>query len=68
MNFQNFLERMDPIFRRISATMPTAGVVAPAYVAATLAADTTGVDRTVEAPLTASFPAQMADTGALRAA
>lgn len=68
MNFQNFLERMDPIFRRISATMPTAGVVAPAHAAAVLAADTAGIDRANVAPLTASFPAQMADTGALRAA
>ncbi|MFT4137006.1 hypothetical protein [Microbacterium sp.] len=71
MSFRTFLDNLDPVLRRISATIPTAGTVAPSFSVARLAMQTAEGDsesRGAVAPVTSAVPAQLVTTGTLRVA
>lgn len=73
MSIQKLLDNFDPVFRRISATIPTPGVIAPAHAAALLlaegprdAAATAHLAGQPAAPITTVM--QFSATGTLRVA
>ncbi len=71
MSIQNLLDNFDPIFRRISATIPVPGVIAPAHAAALLSEghnDTASRSHLAGEPAPLTSVMQFTATGTLRVA